>query len=118
MSDETEELEVIEELVDKFKDKLNEDDSLEKQLKGYRRDIRIEMDSGNRYGITLNETEIRDIKREQDGSDDEVDIILYSDADTLRNLLNKEIGVMQAYAKNKIKIDAPLTDMLKIKKLL
>ncbi|MEF8873631.1 MAG: SCP2 sterol-binding domain-containing protein [Candidatus Thermoplasmatota archaeon] len=119
MSDElAEEREVIDELIEKFKSKVKDDESIKKELQDFERDIRIEMNSGNYYELTLEEAEFSDIETGEGEAETDADIILSSDKETLKGLLNEEIGVMQAYAKNKIKVDAPLTDMLKFKKLM
>jgi|GEM_PF-1449112 len=118
MTDEKEE-EVIEALLDKFRDKLDEKDSLEKKIKDFNRDVKIVLDSGEEYMVKMNGGDIGDpyIPEDKEASND-ADIVISSDIETLEGLLNDEIGVMQAYAKNRISIDAPLTDMLKFRKLL
>ncbi len=119
MSDElAKEREVIEELIDKFKDKVENDDSIKKEMKDFDRDIRIDLDSGNYYELTLKDAEFSEIEMGEGEATNEADIIFSSDVDTLKSLLNEEMGVMQAYARNKIKVDASLTDMLKFKSLM
>ncbi|MFP3872541.1 MAG: SCP2 sterol-binding domain-containing protein [Candidatus Aenigmatarchaeota archaeon] len=119
MSDEmAKERKVLDKLVDKFEGKVEEDDSLEDKLKDFKRDVRVDFRSGNSYHFTLDETEISEIKMEDDVGERDADIIVSSDVETLEGLLDGDVGVMQAYAKNKIKVDAPLTDMLKFKQLL
>ncbi len=110
-----EEKEVLEKLVQKFKKKIDEDDSVKKKMKDFQRDIQVDFDSGNQYNMSLEEAEISEIR---EGPIEDSDITLATDVGTLEDLLEEEIGAMQAYASNKIKVDASLTDMLKFKKLL
>ncbi|MFP4184906.1 MAG: SCP2 sterol-binding domain-containing protein [Thermoplasmata archaeon] len=109
-----EEKEVLEDMLRKFEKKVEEDESLEDKMEGFQRDIQVDFDSGNQYNLSIDGVELSDI---EDGPVKDADIVLSSSAETLRDLLEGEIGAMQAYASNKIKVDASLTDMLKFKKL-
>jgi len=110
-----EEKETLEKLVQKFRKKIDEDDSLKEDIKDFERDIQVDFDSGNQYNMSLEEAEISEIR---EGPIEGSDITLATDVGTLDDLLEGEVGAMQAYASNKIKVDASLTDMLKFKKLL
>ena len=110
-----EEEEILDDLIKKFKKKIDEDDSLKRQLKSLERDIQVDFDSGNQYNISVEGAEVSSIA---EGPIEDAYIVLSSSAETLRDLLDGEIGAMQAYASNKIKVDASLTDMMKFRKLL
>ncbi len=110
-----EEKEVLEKLVQKFKKKIDEDESLKEDIKDFERDIQVDFDSGNHYNTSLDGGEVSEI---QEGPIEDSDITIATDVGTLDDLLEGEVGAMQAYASNKIKVDASLTDMLKFKKLL
>ncbi len=110
-----EEKEVLEKLVQKFRKKIDEDESLKEDIKDFERDIQVDFDSGNHYNTSLESGEVGEI---QEGPIEDSDITIATDVGTLDDLLEGEVGAMQAYASNKIKVDASLTDMLKFKKLL
>lgn len=110
-----EEREVLEDMLKKFKEKTEEDESLESEMEDFQRDIQVDFDSGNQYNLSIDGIELSEI---EEGPIEDADIVLSSSAETLRDLLDEEIGAMQAYASNKIKVDASLTDMMKFKKLL
>ncbi|MEF8832985.1 MAG: SCP2 sterol-binding domain-containing protein [Candidatus Thermoplasmatota archaeon] len=110
-----EEKEVLEKLIQKFRKKIDEDESVEEKMKDFERDIQVDFESGNHYNLSLEESEVSDI---DEGPLEDSDITIATDVETLDDLLEEEIGAMQAYASNKIKVDASLSDMLKFKKLL
>ncbi len=110
-----EEKEVLEDMIQKFKKKMDDDESIKKKMEKFQRDILVDFESGNRYNFEVDGHEVSSIEK---GSIEDPDITLSSSVETLRDLLDGEIGAMQAYASNKIKVDASLTDMMKFKKLL
>ncbi len=110
-----EEKEALEKLVNKFKKKIEEDQAVKKKIEDFQRDIQVDFDSGNNYNLSLENAEVSDIR---EGALEDSDITLATDVGTLDDLLEGEVGAMQAYASNKIKVDASLTDMLKFKELL
>ncbi len=106
---------VLMDLISEFRSKIDEDESLRKKMKRYQRDVQIDFDSGNKYNLTLEEGEVSDF---EEGDLENPDISVETDVETLKDILEGEASAMQAYAKGKIKVDAPLTDLLKFKKLL
>ncbi|MBS3817082.1 MAG: SCP2 sterol-binding domain-containing protein [Candidatus Thermoplasmatota archaeon] len=115
MSDEADGREVLERVLEEFKEKMEEDESLRDKMEDFDRDIQVDFESGEQYNLSLDGGDVSDIK---DGELEDPDITLTSDAVTLRKLLDGEIGAMEAYAKDKINLDASFTDMLKFKNLL
>lgn len=115
MSDEIDGREVLEDMVDKFKTKVQNDEDLREKVKDYNRTIMIDFKEDDSFNTEFKSGEIGDIK---EGAIDDADITITTDPETLHNLLEGNMGAMEAYAKKKIKIDASLTDMLKIKDLL
>lgn len=106
---------VLEEMVNKFKTKIENDEELREKVKDYNRTIVVDFKEGDSYNTEFKGGEIGDFK---EGTIEDADITITTDPETLHNLLKGNIGAMEAYAKNKIKIDASLTDMLKIKDML
>lgn len=115
MSENAEGREVLEEMLNRFRAKVEEDDSLKEKLKDFDRDIQVDFESGNNYNLTLEEGHISEIR---DGTIEEPDITLSTEVETLKKLMNDELGAMEAYAKNKVSVDASFSDLLTFKKLL
>lgn len=115
MSDDAEGKEVLENMVKKFRDKMEEDDSLKKKLEDFNRDIQVDFENGEHYNLTLEEGNISDLR---EGTIEDAEITLATEVETLEKLMNDELGAMEAYAKNKVTLDASFSDLLKFKKLL
>ncbi|MFW5928192.1 MAG: SCP2 sterol-binding domain-containing protein [Thermoplasmatota archaeon] len=115
MSDEIEGRSVLEDMVEKFKKKIKNDDELREKVKDYDRKIMIDFKEDDFYNLEFRSGEVSDVR---EGPIDDADITIKTDPETLHNLLEGNMGAMEAYAKKKMKIDASLTDMLKIKNLL
>lgn len=114
-SKEIEPRELLQSMVDKFKDKIEERDDLQEELEGFEREITIDFKDNGNYNFSLKETDISEIR---EGVAEESDITLHTDKDTLNKLLTGDMGPMEAYARKKLKIDASFMDILKIKNLL
>ena len=115
MSDEIDGKKVLEEMVNKFKTKIENDEELREKVKDYNRTIVVDFKEGDSYNTEFKGGEVGDFK---EGTIEDADITITTDPKTLHNLLEGNMGAMEAYAKKKIKIDASLTDMLKIKDML
>ncbi len=115
MSDDLDGRELIEELIEKFESKTEEDENLKEELQDFHRKILVEFESGESYNFTLKEAEIDGI---DDGHTDDADITLSTDVETLKGIMDGEVSAMKAYGSNKLNVDAPFTDLLKFKKLL
>ncbi len=115
MSENAEGREVLEQMLKKFRSKMEEDESLKEKLEDFNRDIQVNFESGDKYNLTLEDGDISEIRA---GTIEEADITLTTEIDTLEKLMNDELGAMEAYAKNKVTLDASFSDLLKFKKLL
>ncbi len=115
MSEDAEGREVLEDMIRKFRDKLEEDESLREELEDFDRDIQVDFECGDHYNLTLDDGDISELK---DGTIEDADITLTTEVKTLKKLMNDEVGAMEAYAKNKVSLDASFSDLLKFKKLL
>ncbi|MFW6038235.1 MAG: SCP2 sterol-binding domain-containing protein [Candidatus Saliniplasma sp.] len=114
MSDELKPRELLEKMVDKFEKTVEEKDDIEDKLEGFERDVSIAFKDDGNFHFAIDETEIGEIK---EGSNDDADITITTDTETLNSLMNKEMKPMEAYARKKIKVDASFMDMLKIKNI-
>ncbi|MGM0405803.1 MAG: SCP2 sterol-binding domain-containing protein [Thermoplasmatota archaeon] len=114
MSDDLEPRELLDKMVSKFEKTVEEKDDIEDKLEGFKRDVSVVFNDDGNYHFNIDETEIGEIK---EGSDDDADITITTDTETLNALLNKDMKPMEAYARKKIKVDASFMDMLKIKNI-
>lgn len=114
MAEDKEPKEMLEELADRFQEKVEEDDKLEDKLEGFERTINVKFKDDGNFHFELNETDMGEIK---EGSFDDADIVVTTDSETLGAIQSGEMKGMEAYAKKKIKVDAPFLDLLKIKEL-
>ncbi|MFO7792576.1 MAG: SCP2 sterol-binding domain-containing protein [Candidatus Saliniplasma sp.] len=114
MSDDLEPKELLKKMVEKFEKTVEEKDGIEDKLEGFDRNISITFKDDGNFHFSIDETDISDIK---EGSDDDADITIKTDTETLNALLNKDMKPMEAYARKKIKVDASFMDMLKIKNI-
>ncbi len=114
MSDDLEPKELLDKMVSKFEETVEEKDDIEGKLEGFKRDVSVIFNDDGNYNFNIDETEIGEIK---EGSHEDADITITTDTETLNALLNKEMKPMEAYARKKIKVDASFMDMLKIKNI-
>ncbi len=114
MSDDLEPKELLEKMIEKFEKTVEEDEGIEDKLEGFERDISITFNDDGNFHFFIAETDISDIK---EGGNDDADITITTDTETLNALLNKDMKPMEAYARKKIKVDASFMDMLKIKNI-
>ncbi len=104
--------ELIENAMKAFNEKVKEDEKMAKELEGLERTVVIRLSDDGTYGFRVSNKEAKDLKE----GDAEGDIEILSDSQTIIGLFNKEIGPMKAMATKKLKINASLQDMLKMRK--
>ena len=103
-------------LVDKFNMKVDEDENLASYVKDMERKIQIEFtDTDECYWLELKNSKLSQLQK---GRIDDADIVLTTDKETMKGLLNGTIKAMKAYATRKLKIKAALQDILLMKKLI
>jgi putative sterol carrier protein len=101
-------------VIDKFNNRVQNDEKLQKELEGVSRKIQIEVTDGKSYHFLLEDMRISDFG---EGNADSPDITIISDTATIQGLFNKEIGPMKALATKRLKLKGSLQDMLRIRKL-
>ncbi len=102
------------EVIDKFNERAQVDEKLQKELEGVNRKVQIEITDGKNYSFILDNMRIENFS---EGSIASPDITITSDTDTIHGLFNREIGPMKALATKKLRLQGSLSDMLKIRKL-
>jgi putative sterol carrier protein len=101
-------------VIDKFNNRVQNDEKLQKELEGVSRKIQIEVTDGKSYHFLLEDMRISDFG---EGNVDSPDITIISDTVTIQGLFNKEIGPMKALATKRLRLQGSLQDLLKIRKL-
>ncbi len=114
MSDDEDVKEMVNTLIDSFKNKVEDDDRLKDKLEGFNRKISLEFEDDGNFNFSIDETKVSELR---EGKAEDADIKIYTDTETLDGLLNEEIKGMEAYARKKVRLDAPFLDLLKIKDL-
>ncbi len=103
---------LLEEAIAKFNQKVEEDERVAKELEGMERTIVVRLNDDGAYHFVLKDKRAGPL---QEG-DVEGDIEIISDSETLIALFNRELGPMKAIATKRLKINASLQDMLRIRK--
>lgn len=108
--------EKLTELIEKFNMKVEEDENLANYVKDMKRKILIEFtDTNESYWVVLKDTKLSALQK---GRIEHADIVITTDKETMKGLLNKTVRVLKAYALGKLRVTASLEDKLLIKKLL
>ena len=104
--------ELLEKAIEEFNKKVEEDERVAKELEGMERMIVVRLNDDGAYHFLLKDKRAGPL---QEG-DVEGDIEIISDSETLIALFNREMGPMKAIATKRLKINASLQDMLRIRK--
>ena len=108
-------IDMLNDQLSKFNERIKTDEKLRKDLEGYERTIQIVITDGVTYHTQLKDYHADKLK---EGSLDNPDIVITSDEATLRGLINKEINPIKAFLITKqLKIEASLEDKLRLRKL-
>ena len=105
--------ETIQEMIDKFHKKVEDDEKVRTEVEPIFKTINIDLGSES-YSLVLDHAVIRDFK---EGLLDEADIILTTTPEHLKALIDGELRPMRAYMTGKIKIKGKIQDVMHLKKL-
>lgn len=100
--------------IEKLNEKRESDDKVRAELEGLDRRIMISLSDGRIFNFTIENGHSSEL---QDGAIRDPDILIESDAETLEGIFKGEIGAMKALALKKIRVQASIQDMLRIRKL-
>ncbi len=103
---------LLEDAITQFNSKVDEDEKLAKELEGIERSIAVKISDEGDYHFVLKDRHATPLG---DG-DIDADIEVLTDKDTFMALFRKEMGPMKAIATKKLKINASLQDMIRIRK--
>ncbi len=107
-------LDLLNEQIEKFNEKLKSDDELQKILNGVERVVQIDIVDGLMYYTRVKNNHADRLQR---GMVVNPDIAIQTDRRTLYGLINKKIDPIDAYLiSKKIRIEASLEDKLMIRK--
>ncbi len=112
MADKDEVKSMLEELIETFEEKIENNDKLKDRLQEFERNIAINFEDDGDYSFQLSDGEISDLK---EGKTKRADITIKTDSETLHALMSGDMKAMEAYARKKVRVDAPFLDLLKIK---
>ncbi len=104
--------ELLEDAIEKFNRKVEEDERIASELEGIERTIVVRLKDDGAYHFRIENKKASPL---QEG-DVDGDIEIISDSETITALFNREIGPMKAIATKRLKINASIQDMLRIRK--
>jgi putative sterol carrier protein len=108
-------MEMLNEQLRKFNDRIANDEKMQKEMEGIERKIQIDITDGDNFYTILKDKHADELI---EGKIEDPDIIITTDEATLRGLLNKEISPIKAFLVTKqLKIQASLEDKLRLRKL-
>ncbi len=103
----------LQDLVNKFNEKVEKDDKLRSELKGVDRKVLIDLES-EKYNFRLQNEKVSDL---QTGEISDPDITILSDPVTIEGLISGKIKPMKALALRKLKLKGSIDDMLRLRNL-
>lgn len=104
--------EILEEALERFNRKLEEDVRIARELEGMERRIVLRLSDDGSYHFLLKDKKAGPLEK----GETEGDIEILSDSETIVALFKGEIGPMKAIATKKLRINASIQDMLRIRK--
>lgn len=105
--------ELLNEAIQRFNRKVEEDQELKNELMGVRRAVQLELEGSDWYYFVLENAKVDGFSK---GRIDAPDIRVISTAETLRQLWTKELRVMKAIATRRLQVKGSIEDLLRFKK--
>ncbi len=106
-------MEALDELVEKFNNKVQKDENLNEALAGIRKAINLDL-GDLEFSFRLEDGEAHSLT---DGLIDEADVVISSDPDTIMDLLEKRVRPMKAFAQRRFRVAGEIEDLLRLRKL-
>ncbi len=101
-------------VMDKFKVKIAEDESLRTELGGVTKTVNIDVHDLDGLSFTLDKGEIKDFKV---GKLDEADVMISASKEDFIALFNGELKPMKAWATKRLTFEASIEDIMRLRKL-
>lgn len=103
----------LKQIVDKFNERAKTDPQLREELQGFERAVLIRLEGGQEFSFRISDGQARDFR---ESSISNPEIVIETDSETIEKLIKKEMRIMKAIATRKLRIDARLEDMLRMRK--
>lgn len=104
---------LLNEAIEKFRKKIQEDEKIRKELEGTTRTINIFVLEKDGYSFMLDGPEIKDFKA---GTIEEADIKITATEEDFVLLFKGELKPMKAWATKRLKVKASLDDLMRLRK--
>ena len=101
--------------LEKFKTKIAADEELQKELADIVKTINLNTTDNDGFSFVLDNGQIKDLKR---GKLEGVDITLNATTEDFKLLFTGELKPMKAWATKRLKFDASIEDVMRLRKLL
>ena len=111
-------IDLLENMVNKFNQKVDDSERLFERLKEVSRTIQIELDENVFYHMRMINGKIVEIVPEAIKEPELPDLRILTDSRTFEGIMNKTVKPLKAYALKKIKIKGALKDRILLKDLL
>ena len=111
-------MDLLENMVNKFNQKVDDSEKLFEKLKEVTRTIQIELDENVFYHMRMINGKIVEIIPEAIKEPELPDLRIITDSKTFKGIMDKTVKPLRAYALKKIKIKGALRDRLLLKDLL
>jgi len=105
----------IEDAIEKFRKKIEEDEDLKKELADLVRRVNVDTTDNEGFSFVLDKGEVKNFKR---GKLDEAEITIHATTDDFKKLFTGELKPMKAWATKRLKFDAGIDDVMRVRKLL
>ncbi len=105
----------IKNAIEKFKVKIAEDRNLRSELADITRKVNVDTTDNEGFSFVLDKGEIKDFRR---GKLEGAEITLHATTQDFKLLFKGELKPMKAWATKRLKFDASLDDILRLKKLI
>lgn len=104
---------MIQELIDKFNAKVENDEKLREELKGLSKVVYVDLGE-EKYNFALKDEHIQGFSQ---GEVENPDVSITSDPETFVGIVNGKIKPMKAFALRKVKIKGDVSDIMSLRKL-
>lgn len=112
MTDNDEIKSFLQEMLEEYREKIEDDEELKDKLNDFDRNVSIKFEDDGNYHFSLSDGDVGDLKQ---GVHQNSDITITTTSEVLQAIVDGEISAMEAYAKKQVEVDASFLDIIKIK---
>ncbi len=114
MADKAEVKNMLDDVLNRYREKMESDHKIVEKLKDFERKVSIKFQDDGNYHFTISDGVVGDIK---EGALSKSDITINTDTETMKALIDGDMRIMEAYARKRVRVDASFLDMLKLKEM-